>query len=148
MLTFAPREDVSSRDVPLLVSGRALPEVPPSHRTIFQSRAPQGRARGTAVRDLLVEAFDREDLRVVERASLGALLLKGRPDTLARAVAMIEVLDQPLLRGQHSILLEPAFMSAAELAGALDTVLRRRRGTIRASTPPLPAVCSCSPSER
>ena len=123
VLTFAPSEDVSSRDVPLLVSGRALPEVPPSHRTIFQL-VPLRVARGAAVRDLLVEAFDRGDLQVIERASLGALLLKGRPDTLARAVAMIEVLDQPLLRGRHGILLEPAFMSATELAGALDTVLR------------------------
>ena len=123
VLTFAPSEDVSLREVPLLVSGRALPEVPPSHRTIFQL-VPLKVARGTGVRDLLVEAFDREDLQVVERAGFGALLLKGRPDTLARAVAMIEVLDQPLLRGRHGLLLEPAFMSAAELAGALDTVLR------------------------
>ena len=123
VLTFTPSEDVSSRDVPLLVSGRALPEVPPSHRTIFQL-VPLRVARGSDVRDLLVEAFDRGDLQVVERAGRSALLLKGRPDTLARAFAMIEVLDQPLLRGRHGILIEPVFMSAAELAGALDTVLR------------------------
>ena len=123
VLTFAPSEDVSLREVPLLVSGRALPEVPPSHRTIFQL-VPLKVARGAAVRDMLVEAFDREDLQVAERGGFGALLLKGRPDTLARAVAMIEVLDQPLLRGRHGLLLEPAFLSASELAGALDTVLR------------------------
>ena len=37
IVSFAPSQDIASRDVPLLVSGRALPEVPASHRTIAPS---------------------------------------------------------------------------------------------------------------
>ena len=122
VLTFAPSEDVSSRDVPLLVSGRALPEVPASHRTIFQLVQLKV-VRGPDVRGVLLEAFDRQDLQIGEDPDRNALLLKGDPDTLARALAMIEVLDQPLLRGRHGIVIEPVFMSAAELAGALESVL-------------------------
>ena len=36
ILSFAPSQETASRDVPLFVSGRTLPEVPVSHRTIFQ----------------------------------------------------------------------------------------------------------------
>ena len=123
VLTFAPSEDVSSRDVPLLVSGRALPEVPASHRTIFQLVQLKV-VRGPDVRGVLNEAFDHQDLQIVEDPDRNALLLKGDPDTLARALAMIEVLDQPLLRGRNAIVLEPVFMPAGELARALESVLQ------------------------
>ena len=123
ILTFAPSQDVASRDVPLLVSGRALPEVPPTHRTIFQL-VPLTVVRGPQVRGWLKEAFDRQDLAILEDPDRNALLLKGNADMLARALAMIEVLDQPLLRGKHGVIIEPVFMEAGDLAGALNSVLR------------------------
>ena len=122
ILSFAPSREAASRDVPLLVSGRALPEVPATHRTIFQ--LVQLRVvRGPQVRGWLKEAFDRKQLEVLEDPDRNALLLKGSADTLARAMAMLEVLDQPLLRGRHGIVVEPVFMSAGELARALEAVL-------------------------
>ena len=123
ILTFAPSEDAASRDVPLLVSGRALPEVPATHRTIFQL-VPLRVVRGPQVRGWLQEAFDRKDLEILEDPERNAVLLKGRADTLARAMAMVEVLDQPLLRGRHGVIVEPVFMGADELARALESVLR------------------------
>ena len=56
ILSFAPSQDIASRDVPLLVSGRTLPEVPGSHRTIFQL-VPLRVVRGPQVRGWLKEAF-------------------------------------------------------------------------------------------
>ena len=123
ILTFTPSEDIASRDVPLLVSGRTLPEVPATHRTIFQL-VPLRVVRGPQVRGWLHQAFDRKDLEILEDPERNALLLKGSADTLARAMAMVEVLDQPLLRGRHGIIVEPVFMSADELARALESVLR------------------------
>ncbi len=123
ILTFSASQEAASRDVPLLVSGRALPEVPLTHRTIFQL-VPLAVVRGPQVRGWLLEAFDRKDLKVLEDPHRNALLLKGSADMLARAIAMIEVLDQPLLRGRHGIIIEPVFMAAADLAGALNSVLQ------------------------
>ena len=123
VLSFAPSQEVASRDVPLLVSGRTLPEVPASHRTIFQL-VPLHVVRGPQVRGWLQEAFDRKELEILEDPNRGALLLKGDADTLARALAMVEVLDQPLMRGRHGLIVEPVFMSAGELALALDSVLK------------------------
>ena len=122
VLSFTPSEEAASRDVPLLVSGRALPEVPLSHRTIFQL-VPLKVVRGPQVRGWLLEAFPRQDLSILEDPDRNALLLKGSADTIARALAMIEVLDQPLLRGRYGMIVEPLFMSAEEMAGALDWVL-------------------------
>ena len=123
ILSFAPSQETASQDVPLLVSGRTLPEVPATHRTIFQ--LVQLRVvRGPQVRGWLKEAFDRKELDILEDPDRNALVLKGSADTLARAMAMIEVLDQPLLRGRNGLVIEPVFMSAGELAQALVSVLR------------------------
>ena len=123
IVTFAASQETGSRDVPLLVSGRALPEVPSTHRTIFQL-VQLGVVRNTQVRGWLSQAFDGRDLKIFEDPDRNAVLLKGNADMIARALAMIEVLDQPLLRGRHGIVIEPVFMGAGELAGALDSILR------------------------
>ena len=122
ILTFVPSQDIASRDVPLFVSGRALPDVPPSHRVIFQLVQLKV-VRGPQVRGWLSAAFDRQDLEIIEDPDRNALLLKGNSDMLARALAMIEVLDQPLLRGRYGVIIEPVFMRAQDLARALNEVL-------------------------
>ena len=123
ILSFAPSQDIASRDVPLLVSGRSLPEVPASHRTIFQL-VPLRVVRGPQVRGWLKEAFERQDLKILEDPDRNALLLKGNVDMVARALAMIEVLDQPLLQSRHGLIIEPLFMQASDMANALNTILR------------------------
>ena len=123
ILTFVPSREIASRDVPLLISGRALPEVPATHRIIFQL-VPLKVVRGPQVRGVLQDAFDDRDLKILEDPSRNALLLKGRMDMVAQALAMVEVLDQPLLRGRYSTLIEPVFLEAPELAEALNSVLR------------------------
>ena len=123
IVTFAASGETASRDVPLLVSGRTLPEVPSTHRTIFQLVQLKV-VRNTQIAGWLIQAFDDRDLKVFEDPDRNAVLLKGDADMIARALAMIEVLDQPLLRGRHGIVIEPVFMRAGDLAGALDSVLR------------------------
>ena len=123
IVSFAPSQDIASRDVPLLVSGRSLPEVPATHRTIFQL-VPLRVVRGPQVRGWLKEAFQRQDLKILEDPDRNALLLKGNVDMIARALAMIEVLDQPLLRGRYGLIIEPLFMHAGDMANALNTILR------------------------
>ena len=139
VLSFTPSQEVASRDVPLLVSGRALPEVPDSHRVIFQL-VPLHAVRGPQVRGWLKQAFDGNDLRIHEDPDRNALLLTGDADTLARALAMIEVLDQPLLRGRHGLIVEPVFMSAGELARSLESVLKAEGYAASVGAAPVSAV--------
>ena len=123
VIGFAPSEEISTREVPLLVSGRTLPEVPSTHRTIFQL-IPLKVVRGPQVRGWLNEAFKGQELKILEDPHRNALLLKGNADILARALAMIDVLDQPLMRGRHGLIIEPVFLEARDLANALNSVLR------------------------
>ena len=123
ILSFSPSQETATREVPLLVSGRTLPEVPASHRTIFQF-VPLEVVRGPQVKGWLQDSFDRKDLKILEDPNRNALVLRGSRDTLARALAMIEVLDQPLLRGRHGLIIEPVFMKAGDLAAGLASVLR------------------------
>ena len=123
ILSFAPSQEIASRDVPLLVSGRTLPEVPASHRTIFQL-VPLKVVRGPQVRGWLLQAFERGDIKILEDPDRNALLLKGNVDMIARALAMIDVLDQPLIRGRHGLIIEPLFMKAGDMANALNSILR------------------------
>ena len=123
VLTFALSDEIASGEIPLLISGRTLPEVPATHRTIFQL-VPLNVVRPTNVRDWLVEAFDRDALDMIEDSDRNALMLSGRAEVIAQALAMIEVLDQPLLRGRRGIVLQPRFVNAEDLASELQTLLR------------------------
>ena len=124
VLTFVASEDAVSRDVPLLVSGRALPEVPPTHRTVFQLVHLKVVA-SQYLRSILLDVFDDRDELQVELDELNnALLLMGPAELVERALPMIEVLDQPLLHGRHGMVIQPDFLPVGDLEGNLRTVLR------------------------
>ena len=122
VITFAPSEDAVTGDTPLITSGgRTLPRVPDSHRTIFHF-VPL-RVGGPSITDVLEDAFDGRDLEIAYDRDRGGILLQGRRGLIEQAIAIIEVLDQPLLRSRHATILEPAFLEAGLLATELDRVL-------------------------
>ena len=122
VLTFFESDEIASPDIPLLISGRALPEVPATHRTIFQV-VPLHVVGTNYVADWLQEVFDGHDLVIDEDPSRNSMLLRGGADIIARAIAMLEVLDQPMLHGRHGFILQPDFLSADDLTSALTAAL-------------------------
>ena len=122
ILTFQQSDEIASPDIPLLISGRALPEVPATHRTIFQLVTLHVADLGY-VEEWLDEAFSGQDLEIHEESERNALLLQGGADVVARAIDMLEVLDQPMLKGQYGIMLQPVFLDASDLVNELDAVL-------------------------
>ena len=122
VLTFVADQEVGARDIPLLISGRALPEVPPTHRTAFQL-VPMHVGRVNIVAGFLSQVFTGQDLQIRTDIPSNTLLLRGTMEMLERAAEMIEVLDQPLLRGRHGVIIDPSFLAAADLATDLEAVL-------------------------
>lgn len=106
---------------PLIVSGRALPEVPLSHRPIFQLIELEVVRSGDAVR-WLATLFGTE-LKVTEETARNAILINGRPSQVRQAIEALRVFDRPLMRGRVSTRLEPAFLNAEELSNRLTEVL-------------------------
>ncbi len=122
VLTFLATQEIESGEVPLLISGRTLPEVPATHRTVFQL-VPLMVARPNQVNSMLRDAFPRNDLESSSDVDNNAILLKGTPDRLAQALELIEVLDQPMLRGRHGLIVEPQFLAPEPLASAVEDVM-------------------------
>ena len=106
---------------PLVVSGRALPAVPISHRPIFQLVELEVVRSGDATR-WLTTLFG-EEIKVTEDSIRNAVLINGKPAQIRQAIDALRVFDRPLMRGRKSTRLEPAFMTAEQLADRLVEVL-------------------------
>ncbi len=107
---------------PLVLSGRALPQVPVTHRPMFQLVELQS-VRTSDVNQWLRVAFKTDALEIQDDLNRNAVVLYGKPDIVRQAVAAIQVLDRPYMRGRSSTRLEPAFVTADELSKRLVDVL-------------------------
>ena len=122
VLTFVATQDITTGEIPLLISGRTLPEVPATHRTVFQL-VPLMAARPNEVVSMLREAFPQSDLSARDDVERNSVLLKGTPERVGQALELIEVLDQPFLRGQHGLIVEPEYLTPDALAKVIEEVL-------------------------
>jgi len=116
----AKRQAINSPS--LIVEGLTLPDVPASHRPIIQF-IPLKVVRNVHVRNWIQQAFKGQNLKVQEDAERNAIILIGPPQLVSQAAQAVSVLDQPLMRGQHSVRIEPAFLTANVLADQLIKVL-------------------------
>ena len=123
VLTFVISEDIESRDVPLLISGRTLPDVPPSHRDIFQL-VPVHVMNPNQLSMLLNQALPAQGLRIIPDPPRNTLMLRGSRALVAHALTLIEALDQPLMRGRHGIIIEPDHIEPQALADDLANMLK------------------------
>ncbi|MBV1905324.1 MAG: general secretion pathway protein GspD [Pseudomonadales bacterium] len=134
ILTFQSSQDSSRTSVPLLISGRTLPEVPTSHREIFQL-VPLQVVRNTSVTGWIRQALGPNTLKVLEDPERNAVVLRGAPELVAQAVQMIQVLDQPVIKGTNSIIIEPVFIEADDLAKELDKIMKAEGYQTNVSSP-------------
>lgn len=122
MVFFTRSRESAGGPVPLIVSGRTLPEVPLSHRPVFQLMEMQS-VRATDVVNLLTVAFKDAGLTIQPENSRNAVILMGKPELVRQAGEAIRVLDRPYMRGRVSARLEPAFVTATDLSKRLVEVL-------------------------
>ena len=146
LLRFVPGKGKSLTQPPLLVSGRSLPDVPFSHRPVFQL-VPLKVVKNTNVRGWLAQAFKGQDLEIFEDPERNAVLVKGPPQIVEHAIQAIRLLDQPNLKGHYSIRIEPVFLSPEKLAEVLANVLESEGYAVSLKPPmgsiiilPVPAV--------
>lgn len=108
-------------DPPIVLSGRALPDVPLTHRPVYYLMDMQA-IRSSEANRWLRTIFG-EEVKAEESIERNALLISGRPDKVRQAVEAVRVFDRPFMRGRSSIRLEPSFMTAEQLAAKLTEVL-------------------------
>lgn len=122
IVVFSSSRKGESFEPPLVMSGRALPDVPISHRPVFQL-VELNTVRISDVSQWLSTAFNNSGMDIQPDANRNAIVLFGKPDVVQQAVAAIKVLDRPFMRGRVSARLEPGFISADELSKRLVDVL-------------------------
>lgn len=122
VLSFIVDKNVSGGETPLLISGRTLPEVPESHRPVFMF-VQLKTVSNNKVASWVKSALTGKEIQIEEDSTRNAVLLKGKPDLVQQALAIIDVLDQPLMRGKFSTSIEPAFVKASDLSKNLKEVL-------------------------
>ncbi|RZA22307.1 MAG: type II secretion system protein GspD [Lysobacteraceae bacterium] len=122
LVFFNRARDAAGGATPLIVSGRTLPEVPISHRPVFQLMELQS-VRTNDVVNLLNVAFKDSGLTIQPESGRNAVVLMGKPELVRQAGDAIRVLDRPFMRGRSSARLEPAFVTASDLSKRLVEVL-------------------------
>ena len=125
----------SSANPPLIISGRASPVVPTTHRPVFQLVELEVIRSGDALRWL--NTLFGQDIKVLEESGRNSIIISGKPSQVQQAIEALRVFDRPLMRGRISARLEPAFMSAEQLAVQLMEVLNTQGyGTARSAGSP------------
>lgn len=111
-----------SSEPPLIISGRALPNVPESHRPIFQMVALKY-VHSSDAANWLRTAYKMSGLTIDSDINSNSVILYGKPAVVLQAAQAIAVLDRPYLRGHFSARLSPVFISADSLASHLTQIL-------------------------
>lgn len=120
VLRIVPDTTVAST-LPLVRRGRAQPSVPMPLRPIFHYIEMEAVRPSNFLPTLKTILGDKVKL---EADNFGGLLISGQPDDVQVALELIQVFDQPSLRGQNSTRVAPRFWGATEFATRLSEVLR------------------------
>ena len=138
VLYFQVNQNIANDSLPLLVSGSTLPDVPMSHRPIFQ-QVPMRAVRSESMIVWLKEMFPGNTLQITSDMLTNTVLLRGPVEQVRQASQAIELFDQPTLKGSHSLAINPVYTDADQLGTALVKVLQSE-GYDVSENPPLGGV--------
>jgi general secretion pathway protein D len=107
---------------PLLISGSALPEVPSSHRTVFQY-VPIKVVDVRYAQRWLMMAYEGLGVKVDFDPDGNGLILMGSQPKVRQLAEAVKLFDQPAFQGQNSISIAPVYLTVKELEAQLAQVL-------------------------
>jgi len=120
---FLQSPKTPTEEPPLLISGRTLPEVPVTHRPIFQV-VPLYHARTNNIVLSLNQMYTGQELKINEDPERSTITLQGSRQLVANALETIKFLDQPSMRGRYSLRIDPLYQAPEALTEALVQVLQ------------------------
>lgn len=120
VLRITPSTSVAST-LPLVRRGRAQPTVPLPLRPIFHYVETEAVKPDTFLATLKTVLGEKVKVDLTQQ---GGLLISGQPDDVQVALELIQVFDQPTLRGQNNMRIVPRFWGAEDFARRLSEVLR------------------------
>ncbi|MDM8548126.1 hypothetical protein QUF61_16680 [Candidatus Venteria ishoeyi] len=121
-LKFASSKHAGFSKPPLIITGTTLPEVPVSHRPIFQL-VPVHVVKPNKLRTWLQQIYPKHGLKISIDHDINSLMLSGKPDNIRQALELIRLFDKPYMRSRYSLRVNPIFMEVYELAKSLEEIL-------------------------
>ena len=132
VLLFDFSENAASGEIPFLVSGRTLPEVPSNSRPIFFI-FPLQAVLTNQIRPWLSQMFPSTELDIKVDPNLNALIFTGSPRTVNQAIAAAKLLDRPAMQGMYSRIIRPNLSNVTDLSANLERVLSSEGYSVRQS---------------
>ncbi len=114
-------DNASSSYSPQIRRGRAQPDTPMSLRPVFHYVELEA-VRVGDFSSLLRTMFGTK-IQTQDDPARNAIMISGAPDDVAAALEVVQVFDQPAMRGQRSKRVSPVFWTADEFAKKLADVL-------------------------
>ena len=116
------RDNDAAGDVPLLVTGATLPEVPAVKRRVFSMLTLEV-VRNAQVRAWLQDLYRGTTLEVKEDGERNTIILSGPLEIVKQATETAKLLDQPFFKGKFSRSFSPNFVDAKALVNDLQSIL-------------------------
>jgi general secretion pathway protein D len=130
VLLFDFSQNAASDEIPFLVSGRALPEVPSNSRPIFFIYPLQA-VLTNQIKPWLSQMFPSSELNIMVDPSTNALIMKGSQRIVNQAIAAAKLLDRPAMQGMYSRIIRPSLSNVIDLASNLERVLQSEGYSVR-----------------
>lgn len=134
LLSFSLNTSASANELPLIVKGRTLPDVPERHRPVFMV-VPLSVMNDNKMTYWLTRAMRGREITIENIPDAGSVLIYGKPEFVDQALAMVEIFDQPIMRGRYTKIISPAFIDVEVLAQDVVDVLMAE-GVAATTRPP------------
>ncbi len=121
-LTRVLSDQSLTSEVPQVLLGRTLPDVPGTMRPVFQAVQPNS-VPAIDMQNWLNAAFGKR-VQITSFPLHNVLMLAGLPEDVRAVLDAMRILDQPRLAGRQSMRIDPVFWSADRLAKKLVELLK------------------------
>ncbi|MBO6702755.1 MAG: type II secretion system protein GspD [Pseudomonadales bacterium] len=138
VFVFSLSDEAKGGSIPLVISGKTLPEVPVGHRPVFVFY-PIEVVDVNVLRSWLIKALGGQGVQFEPIREVNAMLLQGKQTAVEKAIEIIDLLDQPTQRGAHTAIVEPVFTKAKDLGTDLVAVLKSQGYDVK-NRPPMASI--------
>ncbi len=122
ILFFIQAKTGSSISPAILVSGRALPDVPDTHRVVFQ-HVPLKVVKANTMTGWLKQIYEPLGVTLRPDITTNSIIIHGPGKIIRQAIQAIKLLDQPSFAGRYSARFELAFQPVEKLRTAVVNAL-------------------------
>ncbi len=115
-------DQVFEQDTPIVISGRALPTVPMTHRPVYYV-APLRVVSPAEMQVWLTDAYKGQNIKIEKDEARNLVRLLGSANLVSQVMQAIEMLDKPTFMGKFSQRIEPVYLTPTELAEMLVSIM-------------------------